>query len=102
MKQETRLMYLSPELAIVQSGKTKYEKELQRLKQYDEVQYTVSPDIYKGYSKIITSGHGYLVVPVEDKNFNLAVETNSYGWVGDLAVYLEEDIEMWAFLDKLN
>lgn len=43
---------------------TIYEKELQALKPWDQVQHTRS--IGRGYNKIETAGHGYLVVPRGD------------------------------------
>ena len=42
----------------------KYENELQKLKQWDEVQITEK--YYKNYNKIYTSGHGYLCVPKKE------------------------------------
>ena len=71
-----------------------YEKELQALKTWDEVQMTTE---YNGYKVIETSGHGYLVVPKEDENYQKALSLCSYGFKGKLAVYLEEDCELPAF-----
>lgn len=80
----------------------KYEQELQILKSHDEVQSYYQPEYAKGYYKIDTAGHGYLVVPVGDKNFGLATRTYEYGYRGNLAVYLEEDCEMSAFLERIK
>jgi len=77
----------------------KYQKELQRLKPEDEVQGT---EDFKGYEFIGTAGHGYLVVPKEDKNYSIAQKIISYGYKGDLAVYLEEDCEAGEFLTAIK
>jgi len=77
---------------------TKYEKELQALKPHDEVQST-SHETGK-YDFIYTAGHGYLVVPKEDKHYQDALKICSYGFKGDHAVYLEEDCELWEFINK--
>lgn len=77
---------------------TNYQKELQALKPWDEVQ-----DVYKyekdcGYDYIMTAGHGYLVVPKGDKYYQKALSIAEYGFKGKLAVYLEEDCEAGEFL----
>jgi hypothetical protein len=74
----------------------KYEKELQKLKSDDEVCGVI--EYSKGYSKIITAGHGYLVVPRGDKNFEKAAQICAFGYIGKHAVYLEEDCELGEFL----
>jgi hypothetical protein len=78
---------------------TKYEVELQRLKDWDEVQYTTK---HAGYDFITTAGHGYLVVPKEDKHYTLARKIANYGFKGRQAVYLEEDYEAGEFLGKVK
>ena len=79
--------------------KTKYEKELQALKPWDEVQSTrmLYAGIPAGYSFIETAGHGYLVVPKENKGFKTAEKICEYGFKGKHAVYLEEDCEISTF-----
>ena len=81
---------------------TGYEAELQRLKPYDEVQYTSQFPHDNGYSFITTAGHGYLVVPVQDTYALIARQLCKYGFIGELAYYLEEDSEAPAFLRKIK
>jgi len=76
--------------------KTLFKQELQSLKPWDEVQCIEETD--KGYDFITTAGHGYLVVPMNDKNIALAKDVCEYGFIGVLAVYLEEDLEAGEFL----
>lgn len=76
----------------------KYEKELQELKPWDEVQGTESAS----YDFITTAGHGYLVVPVGDDGYSEARRLCKYGFIGELAVYLEEDVEAPRFLSYLK
>ena len=80
----------------------KYQRELQQLKPYDEVQGMNQYGALKGYNKIYTSGHGYLVVTRTDKNFTTAKTICKYGFIGYHAVYLEEDCELPAFLNKIS
>ena len=77
-----------------------YEKELLHLKPYDPVQFSRLHS--SGLLFIETAGHGYLVVPTSHPDHLKAVDTNSFGFIGDKAVYLEEDSEMWAFLKKIS
>lgn len=73
----------------------KYQRELQELKSWDEVQgIEIAPS---GYSFIYTAGHGYLVVPQDDKRAELARKICKYGFIGELAIYLEEDCEAGKF-----
>lgn len=77
---------------------TIYEKELQQLKDWDEVQNTVPCN---GFDFIVTAGHGYLVVPNTHQSYNIAKtvwEASGYGFVGTYAIYLEEDCEADTFL----
>ena len=76
----------------------KYQKELQELKPWDEVQGMNEYGALKGYNKIYTAGHGYLVVPKADKRYKEAVALCNYGFKGYHACYLEEDCELHAFL----
>lgn len=80
----------------------KYQKELQTLKSWDEVQGCGAEEWTKGYEFIYTAGHGYLVVPKEDKNAELARGICEYGFVGDLAYYLEEDCEAGKFIKAIQ
>ena len=80
---------------------TKYEKELQQLKDWDEVQDT-GVCKFSGYPFIYTAGHGYLAIPSNDKNYALAYKICSYGFKGRLAVYLEEDCEAPQFIKELG
>lgn len=77
---------------------TNFEKELQALKTWDEIQSTVK---VKGFDFIITAGHGYLVVPKTSIYFNLAKKIVKCGFTGKLAIYLEEDSEAPEFLKRL-
>ena len=81
-------------------AKTLFEKELAKLKPYDEVQFTQKCD-FSGYDFITTAGHGYLVIPRNDKQFIHARKINkqsNYGYLGTYAIYLEEDQEAPDFL----
>ena len=79
-----------------------YQKELQRLKTDDEIQDYGDWGRTKGYCFIVTSGHGYLVVPKKDKNARIAKRICNYGYEGKLAYYLEEDCETGEFLSLIN
>ena len=84
---------------------TKYEKELQELKPWDEVQTsrTLNIGILAGYTFISTAGHGYLVVPKEQpEQYRIASGICKYGFKGKLAVYLEEDSEISQFENVKN
>jgi len=78
----------------------KYMQELQKLKDWDEVQGIETTK--SGYQFIYTAGHGYLVVPREDQHFREAFNICSYGFKGVHAVYLEEDCEYGAFLNAIK
>lgn len=79
---------------------TLYEQELSELKPFDQVQCTHKVN---GWDFIITAGHGYLVVPHDNEEYSkLAMAINSYGFVGNSAVYLEEDCEAPAFLKRIG
>jgi len=80
----------------------KYQKELQELKPWDEVQDMNTYGALRGYNKIYTAGHGYMVVPQEDRFFALAKSICSYGFKGQHAVYLEEDCEIGQFFDAMD
>ena len=80
----------------------KAESELHELKPYDEIQFS---SIKNGYQFIETAGHGYLFVPIGDKNMKEAWEVyfkSGYGYEGHLGVYLEEDCEMHDFFKKIG
>lgn len=77
-----------------------FEKELQKLKFWDEVQSSRFNAKDQGYMRIDTASHGYLVVSVLDPNFQLAKEMA--GFIGIHAVYLEEDCEAPKFLKTIN
>lgn len=79
--------------------KTIYENELQKLRPSDKVQFTSRRMI--GYDFITTMSHGYLVVPVADKNYDKALKICKYGFIGSLACYLEEDCEYGEFATTL-
>lgn len=80
---------------------TKFEIELQALKPWDEIDGTATDKGY-AYQFIRTVGHGYLVVPVDDKNARAAKSLCKSGFIGELAYYLEEDSEAPAFLAKIS
>jgi hypothetical protein len=75
---------------------TRYERELAKLKDWDEVQETVPVN---DMDFIITAGHGYLVVPKSHPRYKEARAICTFGFKGTLAVYLEEDCEARAFLN---
>lgn len=77
-----------------------YQKELQGLKSWDEIQNCEK--LKNGYNFIYTAGHGYLVVPKDDKNIGYAMGICKYGFIGKLAVYLEEDSEAGRFENFLR
>ena len=79
----------------------KYMQELASLKTWDEVQAINSYDNDKGYQRITTAGHGYLVVPKTDKNAKLVNKTD-YSFNGTLAYYLEEDCEAGEFINAIE
>lgn len=79
-----------------------YQRELQRLKPHDEVQDCHTWENTKGYTFIITAGHGYLVVPKNDKYASIAKQICDYGYEGELAYYLEEDCEAGKFIDTIT
>jgi hypothetical protein len=78
----------------------KYENELHNLKMVID-----TPDIdytdYKGYEKITTGGKSYLVIPNGDKNYDLALDMCQFGYVGNLAVYLEIEYSAIKFLNNI-
>ena len=76
----------------------KYQRELQKMRPQDEIQSTQD---FKGYDFIGTAGHGYLVIPKEDKNYPVAQKIVNYGYKGDLAIYLEEDCEVGEFINLI-
>lgn len=85
----------------------KYQKELQELKPEDEIQDYYLPTsngeaLTKGYYFIGTAGHGYLVVPKDDRNAHHAYTIVEYGYKGKHAYYLEEDSEMGEFLNVVE
>ena len=75
----------------------KYMEELQALKPWDSVQFNRA---YKntGLQFIHTAGHGYLVVPALHPQSAIAMRICKYGFIGQHAIYLEEDSEMHEFL----
>ena len=80
----------------------KYQRELQQLKPWDEVQGMNQYGALRGYNKIYTARHGYLVVPINDNNIDMAKSICSYGFIGDHAVYLEEDCELGQFMKAIS
>ncbi len=77
----------------------KYMKDLQSIKEWDEVQSIKL--VGRGYNFITTSGHGYLVVPKNDIYAAKAKAICKYGFVGKLAYYLEEDCEYREFREAI-
>ena len=76
-----------------------YQDELQALRPDDEIQ---GYEYIKGYEFITTAGHGYLVVPRGDKLFGEALKIVNYGYRGQLAIYLEEDVEAGQLLSLVG
>lgn len=79
-----------------------YKREFQELKPWDEVQLINQYGALRGYNKLYTAGHGYLIVPKNDQHYNKARELCIYGFKGKKAVYLEEDCELSEFMDYLE
>jgi hypothetical protein len=79
-----------------------YQSELQGFRPFDQMQTFKQTDKTKGYYFISTAAHGYLVVPNDDSNFELARKIAGYGYIGKWAVYLEQDCEAWEFLDFIG
>lgn len=80
-----------------------YQMEFEQLKPYDPVQFIEKNEQWdKGYLFIVTAGHGYLIVPKKDKNSHIAKKICKYGFIGNLAYYLEKDIEAGQFLKDIN
>lgn len=77
-----------------------YETELQSLKSWDEVQVTHS--LNADYDYIETAGHAYLIVPRSDPNYSKAKKICECGFIGRLAVYLEEDCEWPEFIKLIS
>jgi len=80
-----------------------YERELQALKSWDEVQFTQKCE-RSGYPFITTAGHGYLAIPRDDARGQSIVSkmTVEYGFKGKLATYLEEDCEAPEFVKLMS
>ena len=80
-----------------------YQTELQTLRPNDEIQNCYEHPSQKGYIFISTASHGFLVVPKDDKNYNIACKIQKkYGHKGQSAIYLEEDCQAGEFLDAIN
>jgi hypothetical protein len=79
-----------------------YQNELQNFRPSDQIQSYSIHSWTLDYYFISTAGHGYLVIPKEDKNYNIAVKIANYGYKGDHAVYLEEDCEVGEFIDIIS
>ena len=78
-----------------------YQIELQHLRMHDTVYQMNFKERDAGYGFITTAGHGYLVVPKDDKNYEMAKSICQYGYKGDHAIYLEEDCEWNEFMGKI-
>jgi hypothetical protein len=78
-----------------------YQKELQAMRPDDEIQSPEYAPRDKGYQFIPTASHGYLVVPKSDKNARIAKKICEYGYIGDIAYYLEEDSEASKFIQSI-
>ena len=83
----------------------KYQKDLQALRPHDEIQnieqYTRDG---RTWDFISTASHGFLIVPVTNLYYQLAVKVQNrscYGYRSPLAIYLEEDCQAVEFLDAL-
>jgi len=77
-----------------------YEKELQGFRPDDEIQFTKKAYNLPEYNFVETAQHGYLIVPLDDKNADVADEilaNSGFGYKGDYAYYLEEDCEYQDF-----
>ena len=76
----------------------KYQSELQGLRPDDEIQDIEYNERDLGYGFIHTAGHGYLVIPRNDYAIQAAIGLCEYGYLGNHAIYLEEDCEAPAFI----
>lgn len=80
----------------------KYCKELQALKPYDPIQSIDLTACNFEYPFITTAGHGYLVVEKNSQYSEDAKRICKYGFIGELAYYLEEDCEAPEFVEIIN
>ncbi len=78
---------------------TKYERDFQHLKDWDEVQATLTNHSL-GLDKIVTAGHGYYIVPKRHADYSIA--KTIAGFIGEHAAYLEEDCEITDFLNQVE
>ena len=85
---------------------TKFETELKKLRPDDEINGTETHGMNRhGYEFISTAGHGFLIVPRNDKNAWIArniLSKTGYGYTGKLAYYLEEDCQAPEFLQAIK
>ena len=97
-------LYKSKNTTMEQTYKNDFEKVRQ---ERAEDMYITYPENYAGYMKINTPSHGYLIVPKNTANQDIdsiasrAIEICEYGYITDLAVYLEEDREAALFINTL-
>jgi hypothetical protein len=81
---------------------TIFEKELSELKPHDPVQFT-ELDEKTLMPFIHTAGHGYLVIPRNGSERAVrALSLCKYGFKGEHAIYLEEDVEYGQFVELIN
>lgn len=76
----------------------RYTSELEKLRPDDQVQMQYP---IHGYIYLDTMAHGYLVIPKNDNNYKIAESIVDYGYIGELGIYLEQDVEMNIFLNKI-
>ena len=82
----------------------KFVREFESLKSYDKVQYIdfIEAGDHK-FEFLSTGSHGYLIVPRDDKFIDIAKNISTkYGYIGKLAIYLEEDCEAPAFIKQVK
>jgi hypothetical protein len=80
-----------------------YSLEFKNLKPSDSIQYIDTIVFnFRNYDFIATASHGYMVIPSDDKYYNIAEKCSKYSYRGKLAIYLEEDCDMTYFMRKVS
>lgn len=77
------------------------QKELEAMRD-ERVEYTTEEE--RGLKMYHTASHGFLAVPVGSLYYNIAYkvqQTDGYGYLGRLGVYLEEDCQAPEFYSRL-
>lgn len=76
-----------------------YAREFRALKPNDDIIAIQPLSFINHHYFITTASHGYLIVDKDDANHTNALKSISeYSYIGNLAVYLEEDCDASEFL----